>query len=47
LNEIKVVEPSEYYHEDKHDNIKELHTTANSEKIEIEVKIKSIEELKS
>jgi DNA repair exonuclease SbcCD ATPase subunit len=47
LDEIKVVEPSEYYHEDKHDEIKEKYSKVNSEKIEIELKIKSIEELKS
>jgi len=47
LNEINVVEPSEYYHEDKHDIIKEDIKTVNSEKIGIELKIKSIEELKS
>jgi len=47
LDEIKVVEPSQYYHEDKHDEIKEEYSKVNSEKIELELKIKSIEQLKS
>lgn len=47
LDEIKVIEPSQYYHEDKHDEIKEEYSKVNSEKIELELKIKSIEQLKS
>jgi DNA repair exonuclease SbcCD ATPase subunit len=47
LDSLKVVEPSEYYHEDKHDEIKELLKKNNSEIIEVDLKIKSIEELKS
>ena len=33
INELKVVEPSQYYHEDKHDEIKEEYSKVNSDKI--------------
>ncbi len=45
LKELKVVEPSEFYHEDKHDKIKEEHNIQLKNKIEVETKIKDIEEL--
>jgi DNA repair exonuclease SbcCD ATPase subunit len=47
MNEIKVVEPSSFYHEDKHDLIKEDINKALTSKIEIDTQIKEIEKLKS
>ena len=47
LSEIKVVEPSEYYHEDKHDKVKDEYNKSFKQMVEVESKIKSIEELKS
>lgn len=47
LNDIKVIEPSSYYHEDEHDKIKEEYQQAFREKVQVETKIKSIEELKN
>jgi|694.fasta_scaffold08476_7 exonuclease SbcC len=47
LEEIKVIEPSSYYHEDEHDLIKEETKKTFQQKVEVEIKIKSIEELKS
>lgn len=47
LNELQVVEPSSFYYEDQHDNVKEEYNEAFKQKVEVETKIKSIEELKS
>ena len=47
LSEVKVVEPSEYYHEDQHDKIKEEYQVAYKEKVQITTNISSIEKLKS
>jgi DNA repair exonuclease SbcCD ATPase subunit len=47
LDEIKVIEPSEYYHEDKHDKVKDEYNKSFKQMVEVESKIKSIEELKS
>jgi len=47
LDEIKVIEPSSFYHEEEHDKIKELYNDEYKNKVEVESKIKSIEELKS
>ena len=47
MNEIKVVKPSEFYHEDKHDEVKEQYKEVYQEKVQIDTNIKSIEELKS
>jgi DNA repair exonuclease SbcCD ATPase subunit len=47
LSEVKVVEPSEYYHEDKHDEVKDEYNKSFKQMVEVESKIKSIEELKS
>jgi len=47
LDVIKVVEPSEYYHEDKHDKVKDEYNKSFKQMVEVESKIKSIEELKS
>ena len=44
---VKVVEPSEYYHEDKHDKVKDEYNKSFKQMVEVESKIKSIEELKS
>ncbi len=47
LSEVKVVEPSKYYHEDKHDKVKDEYNKSFKQMVEVESKIKSIEELKS
>jgi DNA repair exonuclease SbcCD ATPase subunit len=47
LDNIKVVEPSSFYHEDKHDKIKEDITKSLTSKVELETKIKEIEKLKT
>ena len=47
LSEIKVVEPSSFYHEDKHDKVKDEYNKSFKQMVEVESKIKSIEELKS
>jgi DNA repair exonuclease SbcCD ATPase subunit len=44
---VKVVEPKEYYHEDQHDKIKDEYNKQFREKVEVESKIKEIERLKS
>jgi len=47
LSELQVVEPSEFYHEEKHDEVKEQYNSLNKEMIQIETKIEDIEKLKS
>jgi DNA repair exonuclease SbcCD ATPase subunit len=47
LNEIKVVEPSQYYHEDQHDKVKEEYQETYKKKVEVDTNISSIEKLKS
>ncbi len=47
LNEIKVIEPSQYYHEDEHDKIKSEYQVQYRKKVETETKISSLEQLKS
>ena len=47
LNEIKVIEPSQYYHEDEHDKIKSEYQVQYRKKVEAETKISSLEQLKS
>jgi DNA repair exonuclease SbcCD ATPase subunit len=47
LDELKVVEPKEFYHEDDHDKIKEEYNNVFKTKIELETQIKEIEKLKS
>jgi DNA repair exonuclease SbcCD ATPase subunit len=44
---VKVVEPSEFYHEDQHDHVKKNIQDMLKEQAENNAKIKSIEELKS
>jgi DNA repair exonuclease SbcCD ATPase subunit len=47
ISEIKVVEPSEFYHEDKHDKVKEQYNNVYKEVIQIDTEIASINKLKS
>jgi DNA repair exonuclease SbcCD ATPase subunit len=47
INELKVVEPSEYYHEDKHDEVKEQYNEVYKEVVQIDTEISSINKLKS
>jgi DNA repair exonuclease SbcCD ATPase subunit len=47
LKEIKVVEPSSYYHEDEHDNVKELYNETYKRNVEIDNKVTTLEELKN
>jgi DNA repair exonuclease SbcCD ATPase subunit len=47
INELKVVEPSEYYHEDKHDEVKEQYNELYKEVVQIDTEISSINKLKS
>jgi DNA repair exonuclease SbcCD ATPase subunit len=44
---VKVVEPSEFYHEDKHDEVKQVIKDLITKQADNNAKIKSIEELKS
>jgi len=44
---IKVIEPKEFYHEDQHDKIKDEYNKNFRTKVEVESKIKEIEKLKS
>lgn len=44
---IKVVKPKEFYHEDQHDKIKDEYNKQFRAKVEVESKIKEIEKLKS
>jgi DNA repair exonuclease SbcCD ATPase subunit len=47
LDELKVVEPKEFYYEDDHDKIKEEYNGVFKSKIELETQIREIEKLKS
>lgn len=47
LSQTNVVEPSQYYHEDQHDKVKDEYNKSFKQMVEVESKIKSIEELKS
>jgi DNA repair exonuclease SbcCD ATPase subunit len=46
-DEVNFVEPSEFYHEDKHDEVKDQYNNLNKELIQLETKIEDIEKLKS
>jgi len=46
LSQINVVEPSEFYHEDEHDKVKEEYQKTYKDKVEIITNINSIEKLK-
>ena len=47
INELKVVEPSEFYHEDKHDDVKEQYNEFYKNVVKIDTEIASINKLKS
>jgi len=47
LSKLNVVEPSEFYHEDKHDEVKEQYKELNKEYIQLETKIDEIQKLQS
>lgn len=47
INELKVVEPSEFYHEDKHDAVKDQYNNLYKEVVQIDTEITSINKLKS
>jgi DNA repair exonuclease SbcCD ATPase subunit len=45
INEIKIVEPKEFYHEDKHDNVKEVIKSRFAELVTCENKVEEIQDL--
>jgi len=45
IKEVKVVEPKEFYHEDKHDGVKDEMKTVNGELVLAQNKVEEIEEL--
>jgi DNA repair exonuclease SbcCD ATPase subunit len=45
IKEIKIVEPKEFYHEDKHDNIKEIIKSRFAELVTCENKVEEIQDL--
>ena len=47
IKELNLTEPSEFYHEDKHDEVKDQYNNLNKELIQLETKIEDIEKLKS
>ena len=47
LTELKVIEPTSFYYEDDHDKVKDEYNKSFKQMVEVESKIKSIEELKS
>ena len=47
INELKVVEPSDFYHEDKHDEVKDQYNEVYKEIVQIDTEIASINKLKS
>ena len=47
LENLKVVKPTSFYHEDDHDKVKEEYDVAYKEKVVVDNKIKTLEELKS
>jgi DNA repair exonuclease SbcCD ATPase subunit len=47
INELKVVEPSEFYHEDKHDEVKDQYNEVYKKIVQIDTEITSINKLKS
>ena len=47
IKELKVVEPSEFYHEDKHDEVKEQYNEFYKNVVQIDTEIASINKLKS
>jgi DNA repair exonuclease SbcCD ATPase subunit len=47
IEELNVIEPTEFYKEDEHDKVKEEYTKLNKELIQLETKIEEVEKLKS
>jgi DNA repair exonuclease SbcCD ATPase subunit len=47
IKELNVVEPSEFYHEDKHDEVKDQYNVVYKEIVQIDSEITSINKLKS
>ena len=47
LSELKVVEPTEFYHEDKHDEVKNEYNIQYKELVKVQTEIASIEKLQS
>lgn len=47
IKELNVVEPSEFYHEDKHDEVKDQYNVVYKEIVQIDTEITSINKLKS
>jgi hypothetical protein len=47
LSELKVVEPTEFYHEDKHDEVKNEYNVQYKELVRVQTEIASIEKLQS
>jgi len=47
IKELKVVEPSEFYHEDKHDEVKDQYNEFYKNVVQIDTEIASINKLKS
>ena len=47
IKELKVVEPSDFYHEDKHDDVKDQYNEVYKEIVQIDTEISSINKLKS
>ena len=47
INDLNIVEPTEFYKEDEHDKVKEQYNTHNKELIQVETKIEDINKLKS
>jgi len=45
IDEVKIVEPTEFYHEDKHDSIRDEMKSVNGELVLAQNKVKEIEEL--
>lgn len=47
IKQVNVVEPKEYYHEDKHDEVRRKVSDTNIQKAKIDFKIEGLEKLKS
>jgi len=47
IKEVKVIEPKEYYHEDKHDEVKKEFNNVNIAKAQVDIQIEGLEKLKS
>lgn len=47
IKQVNVVEPKEYYHEDKHDEVRRQVSDTNIQKAQVDIKIEGLEKLKS